>query len=692
MSLLDDVSIVVTPNGYKAGELYAVIPVPTDGAELLDCNNFDCAVPLDDWTVQDGWTISGNKANYAPNTGRTIYQTITTEIGKVYKISYEVSNWVANAVGAYVIESSDAATALYEGNEDGNFSRTFTATGVTAIIRFRTSSTSANLSIDNASVKEVITASADMDVTRATAATRVDENGLVNYAEIVGGDLITDGDFPTGTTAWTSSTGWTLGGGVAAWDGAATYTWIAQTIGYYVGKQVKVTFDAVINSGNLYLVVANGGATPSITTSDSYEFILTPTGGGAFDSQVRVYQTVANSDFTITNISVKEVTRDNVPRIDYTGGGCPHILAEPQRTNLFEYSESFNNIEWSRSSVTVVDNSSQSPDGTNNASLLYPSSSGDYRYLHNSTTDSTSIYTISAFVKASGKNVVWFYINSSSQIGFIYYDLSDGTTQVVPGSAGTPTATIVSYGNDWYKISYTSGNAFALGSGSGIGVSDAKGDPAVTANGTDGVLVWGLQLEAGSYPTSYIPTSGSTVTRNQDIFTRDGIGSLINSTEGVLFVEMAALSDDGTNRSITLSDGSTNNIIQILFSSVSNTIRFIIRVGGVGGGNLDKSTSTYTVTDFNKVALKWKQNDAQVWINGTQLGSPDTNSDVPTGLNDLSFEYLTVGNNFFGKVKQLQVYDTSLSDEQLLQLTGESGTDFFESYTEMAEALTYTIQ
>ena len=33
MSLLDDVSIVVTPNGYKAGELYAVIPVPTEGAE-----------------------------------------------------------------------------------------------------------------------------------------------------------------------------------------------------------------------------------------------------------------------------------------------------------------------------------------------------------------------------------------------------------------------------------------------------------------------------------------------------------------------------------------------------------------------------------------------------------------------------------------------------------------------------------
>ena len=63
--------------------------------------------------------------------------------------------------------------------------------------------------------------------------------------------------------------------------------------------------------------------------------------------------------------------------------------------------------------------------------------------------------------------------------------------------------------------------------------------------------MWGAQVEEGSYATSYIPTSGSTVTRNQDIFTRDGIGSLINSTEGVLFVEMAALSDDSTRRVIS---------------------------------------------------------------------------------------------------------------------------------------------
>ena len=120
-------------------------------------------------------------------------------------------------------------------------------------------------------------------------------------------NIVTDGDFPTGTTAWTAPSGWTLGNGVAAWNAAGTYTWISQEVGVVVGKQFKVTFDCVINSGNLRVLLANGGDTPSITESGSYEFILTPTGGGSSDTKIRVYQTIANSDFTITNLTATEV-------------------------------------------------------------------------------------------------------------------------------------------------------------------------------------------------------------------------------------------------------------------------------------------------------------------------------------------------------------------------------------------------
>jgi len=512
---------------------------------------------------------------------------------------------------------------------------------------------------------------ADMDVTRATAATRVDENGLVNYAEILGAEEVTNGDFSNGLTDWTENGGSyaTIVSGALNSNNSDAGNWyaenISQNVSFVNGTTYKLTFKAKNISGNLNLRItqgANAMASLDLTsTFVDYTYFYT---ANADNGSIRIFCNSAVGQFEIDNISVKEVTRDNVPRIDYTGGGCPHILAEPQRTNLFEYSESFNESEWSRTSVTVVDNSSQSPDGTNNASLLYPSSSGDYRYMHNSTTASSSTYTISAFVKASGKNVVWFYINSASNNGFIYYDLSDQTTQVVAGSVGTPTATIISYGNDWYKISFTTGTAVALASGSGIGVSDAKGDPAVTTNGTDGVLVWGLQLEAGSYATSYIPTSGSTVTRNQDIFTRDGIGSLINSTEGVLFVEMALLSDEDSNKYMSISDGTDDNKIQIDFDYSLSRLQYVVKKDAGVQANLKLP---YTGTNMDKIAVKWKVNDFAVWLNGVEIGT-DTSGLAPIGLNTLNFSS-SGSNHFQGKVKQLQVYDTALTDTQLAALT-----------------------
>ena len=100
--------------------------------------------------------------------------------------------------------------------------------------------------------------------------------------------------------------------------------------------------------------------------------------------------------------------------------------------------------------------------------------------------------------------------------------------------------------------------------------------------------------------------------------------------------------------------------------------------------------SGITQTLYNKIAVKWKLNDFALWVNGVEVLT-DSSGAAPIGLNRLGFDNASTA-IFLGKVKQLQVYDTALTDEQLLQLTGESGTDFYESYAEMASALTYTIQ
>ena len=176
------------------------------------------------------------------------------------------------------------------------------------------------------------------------------------------------------------------------------------------------------------------------------------------------------------------------------------------------------------------------------------------------------------------------------------------------------------------------------------------------------MYVWGGQVEQGSYATSYIPTSGSTVTRNQDIFTRDGIGSLIG-TEGVLFIEMAALSNDGTNRGISLNDGTQTNRLLLYFSSSSNQIS-VISTGFTG-------SITYTLPDetlFNKIAVRYKANDITLWVDGESRGTPKTTATIPT-FTALKFNSGSLSSPFFGKVKQLQVYDTALTDTQLAALT-----------------------
>ncbi len=269
-------------------------------------------------------------------------------------------------------------------------------------------------------------------------------------------------------------------------------------------------------------------------------------------------------------------------------------------------------------------------------------------------------------------------------------NLIDGSITKEFSRSYTITNKVEDFGNGWYKISASINGTYNTRFYSRIYLSNVAVPSDPPNNFYTGeslsAYIWAAQLEEGSYPTSYIPTSGGTVTRNQDIFTRDGIGSLINDSEGVLFVEMAALSNDGTNRGISLNDGTSSNRLLLYFSAASNQIA-VISTGFAG-------SIIYTLPDetlFNKIAVRYRANDITLWVDGASRGTPITSATIPT-FTAFKFDSGSASSPFFGKVKQLQVYNTVLTDEQLLQLTGTSGTDFYESYAEMASALTYTIQ
>ena len=331
MSLLDDVSIVVTPNGYKAGELYAVVPVPTEGSELVTDGDFGSG---SNWYEGTGCTISGNQGIYtsAPSgsgfTGNNVNAGIFT-IGKRYTVVFTIDSI---SLGALKIRKPFNSSTTY--TETGTYTETFIATDVDIYIQ---NSGTTTASISNLSVKEYT--SADMDVTRATAATRVDENGLVNYAEVVGGEEITNGDFATDSD-WNRGTGITIGSGVALFTSVSSGLQLSQSsTPAILGKTYKISYEIKKRTEGAFSA-SIGGALSSNQNSavGVYTEYLTATGVGIF--YIRSRGTTSGS---IDNVSVKEVTRDNVPRIDYTGGGCPHILAEPQRTNLITYSSDFSN-------------------------------------------------------------------------------------------------------------------------------------------------------------------------------------------------------------------------------------------------------------------------------------------------------------------------------------------------------------
>ena len=392
-----------------------------------------------------------------------------------------------------------------------------------------------------------------------------------------------------------------------------------------------------------------------------------------------------------------ESVLSNVPRIDYTGGGCPHILAEPQRTNLITYSEAFDNSYWTKTGSSVVSGFT-SPDGTANAFKLIEDSSNSKHQISSTVVTTSGYVSASVFSKYLSRYLRLTIHNSTNANKWycVIYDLQNGNIyDSLAQTVSVFDSKIEQMTNGYYRcvisadLGTNSTTLFYIQTSNGADIlsSDDRGRGVYQGDGTSGVYLFGAQLEVGSFSTSYILTSGSTVTRNKDQFTKNNLANLINSTEGVLFVEIAALSNDLSTRIISLSDGSDNNRIHLFYHSVSNGIAVNYRVGGV-----TRSSSAFTfdnITNFNKIAYKYKSGDFALWCNGVEVATQTNTTMLAANvLNKLAFEIGTGTAQFFGKVKQLQVYKTALTDNQLMRLTSES----YESYSAMASALTYTIQ
>jgi hypothetical protein len=374
--------------------------------------------------------------------------------------------------------------------------------------------------------------------------------------------------------------------------------------------------------------------------------------------------TRATSATRVNKDGLIETVASNEPRIDFTDANGA-LLLEPQRTNLITYSEDFS--QWANVSYTSVEsNSTSSPDGSVNADkLVAGATNGLQLRIASASLISGNTYTVSTYVKNAGGNYVILYMNDSSSQG-IKVDLINETFTVMGGSTNH---FIKNYGNGWYQIGFT--RTIDTNVNDIIAVPSLDGNTvSFLGDGINGIYIWGAQVEQGSYATSYIPTQGSAVTRVAEVANGAGNDQVINSTEGVFYVEMKSDFNDNATKRISISDFTNNNRLTLYFNVSTNLIGTVI-VTALGGSPSSLSYVVPSFSTYNKIALKYKTNDYALWINGVEVDTELIgNTFAQNVLKTIRFEQGAGGlHYFYGNTKDVRVYNTALTDAELIELT-----------------------
>ena len=342
---------------------------------------------------------------------------------------------------------------------------------------------------------------------------------------------------------------------------------------------------------------------------------------------------------------------EDEPRFDYSGGAtCPSLLLEPSRTQLVTQSEYFG--AWGQINTLNTANALISPEGLQNANKLIAASGVNNNVINQQISAGT--YTASVFAKKG--EFEGLFIGSGPTGAF--FNLNTYAYRTHYQSAPT-SYKIEDYGNGWhrYSITFTISGNDSLYIGPNDNVSNTLG---VTGNNSNGIYIYGAQLEAATYPSSYIPNhSGGSVTRAADDSVATGLGSIAGQSEGTFFAYFKTIGDSATPYiSLNQNNGVTNRVLIYNNSGICSEVR----VGGAKQAEFTTSTQ-----GLIKAAIAYKANDFAFYINGSQIGTDSSGSTFGAGV----LEQLNLG---FGaqdgaEINQVLLFDTRLSNAELATLT-----------------------
>lgn len=369
-----------------------------------------------------------------------------------------------------------------------------------------------------------------------------------------------------------------------------------------------------------------------------------------------------------------EVVGSDEPRVDYLNNADGHLLLEPSRSNNILYSEDINTYWTNSGSPTKTTNIAIAPDGQNTADGIEDTTGSGFKSIRQEISVSpNSTYTGSLFVKkvTSETNYMglslYYLGGATARLVYGLIDAVNGTIVNATESTLTPVFKVEDYGDYWrFCVTATDNGSntslrfmvYACLSTDGISIGTGIGSLRT---------IWGAQLEAGSYATSYIPTSGSSVTRADDTFNQDGWQSkgILDSSKGTLFLDLQdCFSKDGTEIVYQFVDSSDNPIFRLYFEQAGECSIFSI----YNNINSEFTKSNFVLTSSPKIAIVYDGTSRlDIFGNGEKIVKSGSNLSSNAAIDGFT-DVLSVNYNKTG-FKEIKLYNTALTDSELIALT-----------------------
>jgi hypothetical protein len=330
--------------------------------------------------------------------------------------------------------------------------------------------------------------------------------------------------------------------------------------------------------------------------------------------------------------------------------GCLRgTTVEPSAVNLAIRSQEFNT--WSQTRVTVTQDSATAPDGTVTANKLIATTDANTHFLQRVVSGITTgaTHTVSVFTKAGEYGFVRVEMGNNS--AGAYFNLTNGT---VVSQSGSAVGSIQPFEDGWYRCVVT---VMSIATSFNYVVAPSPNGTSINYTG-DGT---GAQLETGSVATSYIKTEGSTQTRNADVITKTGLGSVLPQTEGWVYAEVDVRANKESVRVLQISDGTVNNRVQLAFN-VNNFTPAVI-----AGGLAQAAFSAPFTPGINRCLILFRNNYAESYLNGVSIGTDSTVTVPVTTVLDLAN---SLGSNFLNDpIHSYAIGSGAITDAQAQSLT-----------------------